>query len=344
MRDDTIPHPSTAATRTIHVVVTCTDRKTREPNARARDLPRGRLLERFAAWQAALAEAAPEALPIEALYSGDHWQVVRSLPASAPPSARVRVWVCSAGVGLAELGTSVCSYSATFGPEHADSVAPRGCYYSASDWWGALSEWHTPGTTCRSISEIARIACGPRDLLLVALSAQYLGAVYGDAQAAAGILGERFSLLSVGARPEVLRRYGHEGRLLAERLLPADARLKTLVGGAMQSLNARLARRAVQEADAWADTPARLVELLAEWTTEAPAAEVFDRTRGNDLALRAFIRDALRENPTATYTGLLRALRGSGRACEQSRFRTLFEIVAAEGDCAGQVSPREAEA
>lgn len=344
MRDDAIALAPETAIRTIHVIVTCTDRKTRDPMACARALPRGGLDERLGAWQEALAMGAVEAVPAEALYAGDHWQVVRSLPVSAPVGLAVRVWVCSAGIGLVELGTPVCPYAATFGADHPDAVAPRGGSFAAGDWWGALGEWRLSGGACRSISEVARCACGPQDVLLAALSEQYLGAVHEDVLAAARVLGGRLALLSAGTRPEALRRHGGGGESLANWLLPADARLKTLVGGAMQSLNARLARRAVQVADRWADDPARLAGLLARWTAEAPATKVPDRVRGDDEALRGFIRDALHANPAATYTNLLRVLRESGRACEQTRFRTLFEVVAAAGDGAAQSPHREAEA
>ncbi|HEY0969819.1 MAG TPA: hypothetical protein VGE02_02455 [Gemmatimonadales bacterium] len=344
MSDDAIALAPATSTRTIHVVVTCTDRKTREPAVRARSLPRGGLAARLSAWQDALAASTLDAIPAESLYAGDHWQVVRSLPKNAPAGVNVRVWVCSAGFGMVEFDTPVRPYAATFGAEHPDSVAPRGGSFVAADWWGALGEWRAPGTVCRSISEIARRSCGPRDVLLVAVSAQYLGAVHDDALAAAGVLAGRLAVLSAGVRPEALRRQGAGGESLADRLLPVDARLKTLVGGAMQSLNARLVRRAVQAADTWMDDPRRLADLLVRWAAEAPAAEVPDRVRGDDETLRIFIRDALRANPSATYTNLLRVLRRSGRACEQARFRALFETVAAEADDAVRRASDEAEA
>jgi len=43
--------------------------------------------------------------------------------------------------------------------------------------------------------------------------------------------------------------------------------------------------------------------------------------------VRSYVTSKLGENPSAKHTALLRQLRDSGRACEQSRFRRLFEEV-----------------
>jgi hypothetical protein len=165
------------------------------------------------------------------------------------------------------------------------------------------------------------------NLLLVVLSEQYLAAVRHDVAAAADVLGDQLLLLSAGARAESLRAIDRDGASLANRLLPANARLKTLVGGAMQSLNARLARHALRSAHEWVNDPSRLRALLARWGAEAPPTESVNRTRSDDQAIKEYVRVALRQNSSVTYTSLLRALRTAGRACEQSRFRTLFSDV-----------------
>jgi hypothetical protein len=103
--------------------------------------------------------------------------------------------------------------------------------------------------------------------------------------------------------------------------------MKAMVGGAMQSLNVRLARHAVRVADQWAAEPRKLHTLFTHWAAESPPIESYDRARSNDTTLRDFIRVSLDEDPTITHTNLLRALRLSGRACEQSRFRALFRDV-----------------
>jgi hypothetical protein len=98
MRPGTCGPTESAAVRTMHIVVSCTDRKTREPHseARARALPHGGLGERISAWRRAMEAGDAARLPAADLYAGDHWQVVRSLAGSAPEGVEVRIWVCSA--------------------------------------------------------------------------------------------------------------------------------------------------------------------------------------------------------------------------------------------------------
>jgi hypothetical protein len=317
------------APQTVHVVATCTDRKTRgpHPGARARDLPVGPLAARFAAWREALATTAQDCIPAERLYAGDHWQVVRGLPSDAPASVTVRVWVCSAGYGLIALDTPVRPYAATFSTGHPDTVAPRGGEFLATDWWNALSEWRPAGTTVRSLTELAAQAQSGSESILAALSEPYVAAVQRDLAAAADLLNDRLLILSVGARADRLRRGSGEAARLAPHLLATTGALKEVVGGAMQSLNARLARQAVRVADEWAGDPGCLRALFEEWSHQAPPRMPFDRTRSDDVALREYVNAALREDPSLTYTSLLRTLRASGRACEQARFRALFREV-----------------
>jgi hypothetical protein len=53
----------------------------------------------------------------------------------------------------------------------------------------------------------------------------------------------------------------------------------------------------------------------------------YDRDPQSDDAVRSFIRNARREQPTMGHTALLRRLRAGGRACEQKRFKALFQQV-----------------
>src|ERR1035437_3228879 len=126
MTDGTAGLAPELSEKTIHVVVSCTDRKTRAPvqTLYAQQLPTDALSSRVAAWIDALRTETLERIPAEQLYAGDHWQVVRSLRDSVPSGLQIRTWVCSAGFGLINLETLVCAYAATFSLDHADAIAP----------------------------------------------------------------------------------------------------------------------------------------------------------------------------------------------------------------------------
>jgi hypothetical protein len=54
------------------------------------------------------------------------------------------------------------------------------------------------------------------------------------------------------------------------------------------------------------------------------------RTQATDEEVKSFIRESLQQQPSLKHTKLLRDFRTAGRACEQSRFRSLFLQVAGE--------------
>jgi hypothetical protein len=111
-------------------------------------------------------------------------------------------------------------------------------------------------------------------------------------------------------------------------LVPSSARLQALLGGARQSLNVRLLKRALEEASP--DTKLT-APVLRAWAKELakmqPPAPKYDHIPMSDDEVREYITAKLQQTPSAKHTGLLRQLRDSGRACEQSRFRRLFEEV-----------------
>jgi hypothetical protein len=93
----------------------------------------------------------------------------------------------------------------------------------------------------------------------------------------------------------------------------------------MQSLNVRITQKMVAETLPWFPSFRRLADLTTSWLNVAPPAVVYDRVKLTDEGVRQFILNALQTDPTATHTALLRRLRDDGQACEQSRFRTLFQ-------------------
>jgi hypothetical protein len=62
--------------------------------------------------------------------------------------------------------------------------------------------------------------------------------------------------------------------------------------------------------------------------------EQFNREPLTDEAVRQYIRVAMKKNPSVRHTPLLRQLRAAGNACEQSRFRSLFQEI--QGSFHGQ--------
>lgn len=315
----------------VQIVVACAERKTRPvPGERQfRNVGGGSLEDRVREWVHAIEEtgdATGDSIAARELYAGDHWTVVKSLERIGEDKGwNLSIWVMSAGYGLISINEQIRSYAATFSPEHPDYVGrdPRGNGEEglAQRWWKALTLWRRSASgTPRSIRELAEQS--PNRGLMIAASPAYLRAATSDIEAARESLSSRDLLTLFTAAT------GSIGTLNESRI-PASARAQGRLGGALNSLNVRLVKRALEETE----DPKHLTQTaLASWAKELIAMEP-DKLRikhavMSDAEVRSYIADRVREMPGASHTRLLRDLRTSGRACEQSRFRRLFREVA----------------
>jgi hypothetical protein len=315
----------------INLVVTCTKKKFRlAPDAlQLRNLRSRESIEaRSRLWIERLETETGEAMAAERLYCGDHWAVVREMAAADLfQNKGIRIWICSAGYGLIPLDSLLLPYSATFSTGHADSVsAGRSAAVGTAHavWWEQLARWRGPRPGApRSIAALRESS--PNDLLLVVMSATYLFATAKDLREAANQASpraERFAILCSGVRKI-------EG--LTPYMLPCDARLRQRVGGALASLNIRVARQLLGNTTPSQWSLSRLRAVLSGWLDAQPEPVRYDRSPMTDEDVRKVIRHALKDNPAIRPTPLLRRLRDSGRACEHSRFSRLFHEAAGIG-------------
>ena len=301
----------------VNVIVTCTKSKRAAvaPECRLRSIRPGPLRQRAREWMERLRHQTNR-ICVADLYSGDHWSTVRSLRSSR---FDVRVWVCSAGYGLVGVEDQLSAYSATFSKNHPDSVL-RDVTDAARDkvaplWWSALSRWRGPTKkNPRTITEIAERY--PNSPLLIVASETYLYALAPDVRGAVWQFADPEYLAIISAGTKSL-----DG--LTKHLVPCDARFQSVVSGARLSLNIRLAKKILAEARTLPrlSTIRRRLQRLSE---TLPEIESHDRTPLSDAQVHRFIRKELRRDPSQCHTPLLRKLRQSGYACEQSRFATLY--------------------
>jgi hypothetical protein len=313
-------------TGVLEIVVTCTKRKTRPvpPALKLRSFPPAALDRRACAWMEALRSASTERVPAAAMYSGDHWSVVRSLPSvAAAVGWRARLWVCSAGYGLIPLEAPIRAYSATFAPSHPDcvfrSVRDDALNRLPAAWWRLLAGWEGPQSGApRTLAELGWTS--PRSVVWVIASALYLRAIADDVRslASGATSSGRLCIFSAGTA-------GMPG--LTDHLVPCDARLQSLVGGALRSLNVRVARMALRDL---ATTGARLgglSERFSRLLAELKPLVGPERAPLNDEEVKEFILGWLQEDPAGRPTPLLRRLRDRGYACEYRRFTSLYRQV-----------------
>jgi hypothetical protein len=201
-------------------------------------------------------------------------------------------------------------YSATFAIGQLDSVADSPQAVAA--WWSALAEWEGPANSPRSLTRLVASDSAARFLFI--LSRAYLVACRADIIKAVQELKapQNLSIISAGTQRDAE---------LGDFVLPANASLQSVVGGARNALNVRIARLLMLAGlEEHVDMRHHLDEIL----TAHPPARRPQALSMSDHEVRRFIHRELARDPTAAHTNLLQQLRRSGWACEQKRFAGLF--------------------
>ena len=239
----------------------------------------------------------------------------------------IRLWISSAGYGLISPDAPIKSYRATFSPGEQDyfgsGINLGDSPGAARSWWQEICSIREGALAVepRNICELGKAS--PRTPMLIVLSAHYLDAVLEEVLALlrSGFYRDHLSVLSSG--------FKDNDALLGENLLPCDARMQTAVGGVRTSLNVRLARLLLGSLRGARPSVAKLRELCSRIRTHEP--QCFDRQTLSDVDVACFITKAIAREPGSSQTAVLRHLRETNKACEQSRFARIFKEVAASG-------------
>ena len=310
----------------VNIVVTCTKRKRLPPapDLRLGNVHAANIIEGFSDWVQRLSTSKAQPMLAKDIYVGEHWSIVRALESVASSSGlQASVWVCSAGYGLITLDTKIKPYSATFSPDHADTI----CKWSAPNlaevpgrlWWRLQTEWKgLDAFQPRSIKDIA--AKYPESPVLVVASQVYLKAILDDVRIASKTLSDTELLCIISTGTNSLPSS-------ESNLLPCSAVLQTEEGGSLNSLNVRLARTILTE---FREKPIRVSALrayLAARVAMAPPLQQYNRNSMTNDEVLEYILKGLRKDPKASWSSLLRRLRDSGQACSQERFASLFQSV-----------------
>src|SRR4030095_10095970 len=174
--------PESIPVQTIRVVASCTQGKTRSvpEDLRLGSISSGPLSERLVAWRGRLQKTREESIAAVQLYRGQHWVVVRELPAAAQQAGyHADLWVASAGYGLLPAEAPLRPYSATFSASDKDSVWRPGDGDRREvlrNWWNGLQTlagW--AAGTPRSLTALA--AAAPDAIVLVIASPVYVTAI-----------------------------------------------------------------------------------------------------------------------------------------------------------------------
>ena len=292
---------------------TATKRGMQEEPIRLGALPRD-IRARFRSWRDRI-DSAHHRNPAWQAYGGDAWQHVLA-SREIPGQRRSALWVASAGLGLIASGEEIPNYSATFSPNHPDTVGQTP--EQRILWWSLLADWRQERDLVHGIAQLARMY---RDaVILVAVGSAYLQVLKTDLVEARTILDSPDQLMVLSAGAPACPPLGTS-------LLPVDARFEHMVGGARSTINARLMHHVLNRFhgdELRADVVARSLRSQARHLAPPRA---FERCPLTDEAILRSIRGMAANRCGLSATRALQQLRGQGYACEQKRFRRLFEAT-----------------
>lgn len=305
---------------TLHIVTSCTNRKSHDAGERRiGDLIRRPLAERVEAWWARLGSPAESPMVRASdLYVGPHWRrscEAVDLAEGSGVFADVQLHVMSAGYGLVPSCEPLRPYAATFSTESDDCVLGRGDRGDA--WWDELSRFELPSGAPRSIRSLAE---QDNDATIVVVgSTQYMRAVAQDVIAASRLAEpERVWIVCGGRVPTELENIAVA--LDGTKAEGLQARMVDLAAAA----TAHLARSAGEHRFRLSEASRVLEEIEA---STAPSARRKART-ASDQEVTDFITRSIagwEESRPPTKTALLRLLRANEDfACEQKRFGRLY--------------------
>lgn len=250
--------------------------------------------------------------------------VSRELPRLARHAGwNAHLWSLSAGYGLVPADALVYPYAATFQPGHVDSVSRLSGAEQVVDhrrWWELLTAQPGPDEQApRSVADLVRQA--PSACVLIVASPAYLLALEADLLRAVPESTDSGGLIIISSS---VPRMTPE---LEQHRVASTARLQSVVGGSLVSLHARVARWVIQTATGHGYQLAAVKNMVAAATNDLHPPTKYQRLRATDEEVRTFLRTRISAEPEISHTRLLHEWRSAGHACEQGRFRELFQEV-----------------
>lgn len=333
----------------IHILANCANRKRVLPSKELGLISsQADLKKRAATWwknlnissdinsrDSALLQENQGKIKADELYIGSYWSTIRQLTAKAHLSGFVSdLWIISAGYGLISSSDDIYSYSATFAPGDKNSVINGESDVKRRDeklrkWWELISNFQLPqSSNPRKLSQLFRE--NSHDYFLIVASGSYLSAVEKDLLEGIKSLSSPENLVIVTSKSFV-------NESLDMNVVPADARLqcngtcgenceKHLVPrGIRGTISASLAGKIIERAKENGFNASSVKQYVQAIIEKSPSLVNFNRTRIDDAGVLEFINQELTKFPSASCTFLLRKLRESGSACEQKRFREIYQ-------------------
>lgn len=302
-------------------------------------IPKGRARSRARSWWNLLTVASSKAessafVPAGQLYKGNYWSIVQQLSTEAKRHGfEPHLWVISAGYGLISDLDLLLPYSATFTKGDIDGITTGTKELDASEqWWNEVSRFNLPDSdNPRSLSELLRVY--RKDRFLVVVSSDYMSAIQSDLISGLRGLGDQPNLVLISSKNEFIARelkphyIATDARLVCDPNCPIECDLHLLGRSVRGLIGVVLARQLLKKVDNWGFSPGSVRTNVESFLANSPKLFTHKRLSVKDDIVKEFIGSELKLAPDASSTRLLRKYRDRGFACEQKRFKCLFQQV-----------------
>ena len=250
-------------------------------------------------------------LPASHMYQGEYWSVVRRLS----ENSNIRIFVLSAGLGIFDLNTKIPSYGATFTRGNPDSVSEIDSSIPAHEanyrWFKLNSRERRDPNGRLNYEKIFGNAP-----TIICLSNTYLQVLSNDLMHFDESTREK--IMIVGSKLIEINGYEY---------IDTPGKLRLTFGGTLSTVSIRTLDYMLSSVDRHSEPRSlfnSLTEVSIDLKSKADELPRFNRATMHDSEVLDFISKELSINGTCSASTLLRKLRDSGFACEQSRFKKLF--------------------
>jgi hypothetical protein len=280
----------------------------------ATNLPKSSITDLARAWNK-LVNSAPAEVSAKQLYCGRGFQTARK----ASDFLKAEHWIVSAGLGLIRAEKKVPAYDLTIGGDSPANVASRikGNKFSAPAWWDAINAGKKK---YRSIS--ALVINNPRHKIIISISRPYLEMILEDISSLDKKHWRRIRLIG----PNISHA---DTDFLRAVLLPYDEQLDG-PESPIPGTKGDFAQRAAQHfaIRVWPDSQNGSIELHSVKVRELLKAMGTPKKPKNEKKTDIEVAKLISSNwakSKGSSSRMLRILRDDlGVACEQSRFRDIF--------------------
>ncbi len=297
------------------IVVNCTNRKSlpSDPNLIFADYFKIEPDMQVNAWAHNI-EVAVKTIPAYDLYQGNYWSEVRSLRRMLEfldLGIEFNFYVASAGMGLISLEDTIPSYNATFSPNNPNSIGSRS---RVVEWWSTIN-------TIMNRTSLEKIFQSS-DFTFLAVSQSYLFPMI-----CGGI-----DLRATDGNVALFSRSKNIPASLSNNAIPFIADFENYLGGTRDVQVLRVLSKIFQNVVEPLNLE-QVKEYLEYLFANEASKRNYNRSTVADSTIETWIKSQLSIDNKSSATSLLRRLRDSGFASEQTRFRKIYKsVISANND------------